>query len=375
EDLAAKAAAKAIPGVDAGLVKPREISTVERHFQPLNQFAFGDPDKGKDAPPSGLNQYLAQLTTLEVALSQLTESRSAPGDEFGNELSRTASAVQRLLGGLDSRTRLLVEPLLMTPIRGSRAGVFKADYAAVSDRWKAEVWETWNTTLAPRFPFNESGGDASLAEFSDFFRPQLGLIWKFFDKEMKDRLERSGDRFVPKAAAEPTPFLPDFLNCLNVAQEITDAVFGTMPEAKVPFAVNIHGAGADISQIALRIDGVPTVYKNETEHWQLTQWPNTGQTKGASLEVKASGFKDEIPREGDFGLFRLLLVGGLKPVGTGREAVPLFVATWSLNREGAPPVTVELKPSKATQPFGRAFFKRMRCPSQVMFNAPAGAQP
>jgi type VI secretion system protein ImpL len=111
------------------------------------------------------------------------------------------------------------------------------------------------------------------------------------------------------------------------------------------------------------------VYKNETEHWQLTQWPNTGQTKGASIEVTASGFKDEIPREGDFGLFRLLLAGGLKAAG------PLFVATWNLNREGAPPVTVELKPSKATQPFARGFFKRMHCPSLVMYNAPAKAQP
>ena len=366
EALAAQALAKAAPGVDAGLAKEREISTVERHFQPLNQFAFGESGKAsKDAPPSGLNQYLAQLTTLEVALTQLNESRTEPGEAFTNELSRTASAVQRLLGGLDSRTRLLVEPLLMTPIRGSAAGAFIADHSALSDRWKAEVWETWNTTLAPRFPFNEAGTDASVAEFSDFFRPQLGLIWKFFDKDLRDRLERSGDRFIPKSAALPTPFLADFLSCLNVAQEITDAVFGSLPEAKVPFAVNIHSAGADISQIALKVDGVATTYKNESEHWQLTQWPNTGQTKGASVLVKAAGFTDEIPREGDFGLFRLLLAGGLKPSGNG-----LFVATWTLNRAETPPVTIEIKPSKATQPFSRNFFKRLRCPSQVVGGGP-----
>ncbi len=316
--MAMKAATQAVPGLDAG-VKEREVSSVERHFEPLTQFAFGDAAKGKDAPPSGLSQYIAQLTTLEVALSQLTESKAEPSDEFAAELSRTAGAVQRLLGGLDGRTRLLVEPLLMTPIRGSRAGVFKADHSALSDRWKAEVWETWNTTLAPRFPFSEAGADASLAEFSDFFRPQLGLIWKFYDSDLKERLEKSGDKFVPKASVEPVPYLPDFLNCLNVAQEITDAVFGTLPEAKVPFAINIHGAGTDVTQIALRIDGTPTVYKNEAEHWQQTQWPGVGQTKGAGLEVQAAGFKDEIPRDGDFGLFRLLLVGGIKPEGTGRE--------------------------------------------------------
>jgi type VI secretion system protein ImpL len=370
--MAAQAATQAIPGLDAG-VKQREVSSVERHFEPLTQFAFGDTSKSKDAPPSGLSQYLAQLTTLEVALSQLTESKAEPSEEFAAELSRTAGAVQRLLGGLDSRTRLLVEPLLMTPIRGSRAGVFKADHSALSDHWKAEVWETWNTTLAPRFPFTDTGGDASLAEFSDFFRPQLGLIWKFFDQNLKERLERSGDKFVPKASAEPAPFLPDFLNCLNVAQEITDAVFGTLPEAKVPFAVNIHSAGADVSQIILRIDGTPTTYKNEAEHWQTAVWPGPGPTKAAGLEVKAAGFTDEIPREGDFGLFRLLLVGGIKPVGTGHETIPIFVSTWTLNRAGAPPVTIELKPAKATQPFMRGFFKRMKCPAQVMSGAAEAA--
>ncbi|HYP77454.1 MAG TPA: type VI secretion system membrane subunit TssM [Polyangiaceae bacterium] len=366
-------AAKAVPGLDAG-VKERSVSSVERYFQPLIEFASGDASKGKDAPPSGLSQYLAQLTTLEVALSQLAESQAAPDASFATELSRTASAVQRLLGGLDSRTRMLVEPLLMTPIRGSRAGVFKADDSALSDRWKAEVWETWNTKLAPRFPFAETGGDVSLAEFSDFFRPQSGLLWKFFERDLSARLERSGDKFVPKAAAVPSAFLPAFLNCINVAQQITDAIFGTLPEAKVPFSINVHSPGSDISQITLRIDGVPTVYKNEAEHWQLAQWPGAGPTKGAALEVKASGFTDEIPREGDFGLFRLLLAGGIKPAGTSQESMPIFVSTWNLNRPGSPPVTIELKPSKATQPFGRGFFARMRCPQQVMAAAPEGPQ-
>jgi len=308
-----------------------------------------------------------------VALSQLAESQAGPDAGFATELSRTASAVQRLLGGLDSRTRLLVEPLLMTPIRGSRAGVFRADDSALSDRWKAEVWETWNSKLAPRFPFTESGGDASLAEFSDFFRPQSGLIWKFYERDLAARLERSGDRFVPKASAVPSAFLPAFLSCINVAQQITDAVFGTLPEAKVPFSINVHSAGADISQIAFKIDGVATVYKNEAEHWQLTQWPGAGATKGAVLEVKASGFTDEIPRDGDFGLFRLLLAGGIKPAGTAQQSTPIFVSTWTLNRPGSPPVTIELKPSKATQPFARGFFARMKCPMQV--TAPGGAAP
>ncbi|HKO53522.1 MAG TPA: type VI secretion IcmF C-terminal domain-containing protein, partial [Polyangiaceae bacterium] len=142
---------------------------------------------------------------------------------------------------------------------------------------------------------------------------------------------------------------------------------------KVPFSVNVHDAGSDISQITLRIDGAATIYKHEPERWQLTQWPGAGPTKGASLEVKASGFTDEIPRDGDFGLFRLLLAGGIKPGANGKEATPIYVSTWTLNRPGSPPVTIELKPSKATQPFARGFFSRMKCPVQIIAGTQAGA--
>jgi type VI secretion system protein ImpL len=371
--IAANSAISKVPGVDGGVDVPqREVSPVERHFDPLLRFAFGDTKGKADAAPSGLSQYIVQLTTLEVALSQLAEAKTEPTNEFAAELSRTAGAVQRLLSGLDARTRLIVEPILMNPIRGSRAGVFKADHAALSDRWKAEVWEIWNTKLAPRFPFAETAGDVSVPEFADFFRPQTGLIWKFFEKDLKDRLEKVGDKFVPKSAAEPVPFLPDALNCLNVAQEITEAIFGTAPEPKMQFGVNIHAAGSNISQITLKVDGVPINYRNEPQRWQPGQWPGTGAPKGAMLEVKGNGFKDEIPREGDFGLFRLLAAGNIKPAGAQVEGVPIFVGVWTLTRPGEPPVTIEFKPSKAVHPFARGFFKRMRCPNQLIFGAAPG---
>ena len=57
-------------GVDAGATE-RQVSPVERHFKPLLRFAFGDSGGSKpDAAPAALSQYLAQLTTLEVALGR-----------------------------------------------------------------------------------------------------------------------------------------------------------------------------------------------------------------------------------------------------------------------------------------------------------------
>jgi type VI secretion system protein ImpL len=283
--------------------------------------------------------------------------------------------VQRLLGGVDARTRLVLEPLLMNPIRGSRTGVVQADYSALSERWKAEVWEVYSSKLAPRYPFAEVAAEVTIPEFTEFFRPQTGTLWKFFTANLEDRLDRNGNRFQPKPSADPLPLRPDFLQCLNVAQEITDAIFGTGTDPLVPFSIKIHPVGSAISEIAFIVDGKPTTYRNEPERWLPVQWPGKGQPAGGVLRVRGAGFTDEIPRLGDFGLFRLLAAGALKPSGAISEGMAVLSGTWALTRPGQPPVSIDFKPAKTVHPFGASFFRRLRCPAAVSHGlaAPPGA--
>ena len=88
------------------------------------------------------------------------------------------------------------------------------------------------------------------------------------------------------------------------------------------------------------------------------------------LKVKGAGFTEEIPREGEFGLFRLLAVGGLKPSDPNKPGV--FKATWALSRAGEPPVTIEIKPTKSAHPFGAGFFNAMKCPAVIMSGGGGG---
>ena len=188
-----------------------------------------------------------------------------------------------------------------------------ADFASLSDSWKKEVWEIYNTKIAPRYPFADAAAEVSLAEFSEFFRPETGQIWKFFGLNLATRLERAGNSYAPKAAADAMPFRPDFLQCLSVAAEITDATFGGGAAVNVPFSIKIHPAGSTVSEVSLTIDGAATVYRNEPERWVPVTWPGSGTPRGAVLQARGAGFNDEIPRLGDFGLFRLLEAGQLKP--------------------------------------------------------------
>ncbi len=364
KEMADKAIDK-LKGGDAG-TPPREISSVERQFQPLLRFAFGDNPSGKaDGAPTGLAQYLVQLNTLYVSLSQLAESRAEPSADFAAELSRTSAAVQILLGGTDPRTRIILEPLLMNPIRGSRAGVVRADFASLSEHWKAEVWENYNTKIQTRFPFANTQDEVTVPEFVEFFRPESGILWKFFKANLEGRLDKVGDGFAPKPSADPMPFRADFLTCLGVAGQITEAIFGSTPEPNLQFAIRIHPVGAEVAEIAFVVDGQATVYRNEPERWAPVQWPGKGDPHGGTLVVKGASFTDQIPRLGDFGLFRLLASGGIKPTGQNVGGLPVLAATWNMTRGDQPPVSIDIRPSKTVHPFGRDFFHRLRCPPEV----------
>ncbi|HYP87886.1 MAG TPA: ImcF-related family protein, partial [Polyangiaceae bacterium] len=351
--------------VDAGAPPPRVVGPVERQMEPLLRFGFGEGSVGAaDAAPSKLSLYLAQLATLEAALSQLAET-NAPAAESDAALARTSTAVQGLLGGLDPRTRMTLEPLLMNPIRGTRTGVMNADFVSLSESWQKEVWEVYSTKLAPRYPFADAPAEVSLAEFSDFFRPDSGLIWKFYTANLAGRLERSGNAYAARRAADAMPFRADFIQCLNVAAEITDATFGGAQNPNVPFSIKMHPAGSNIAEISLTVDGAATVYRNEPERWLPVAWPGTGSPHGGVLQARGAGFTDEIPRLGDFGIFHLLEAGGLKPSTASGEGAGVLSASWTLSRSGETPVTIDVRPAKSVHPFGKGFFRRLRCPASV----------
>jgi type VI secretion system protein ImpL len=368
KNLAALAADKAM-GKDAEAPGERKVSPVERYFKSLLRFGSGDGGGSKaDATPTGLSQYLGQVSNLAIALRQLSESKAQATTEFQAELARTAAGVERLLNGVDAGTRLLLDPLLMNPIRGGRQGVITSGNEMLQEKWQKEVYELWSAKLAPRYPFSDAAAEeVSLPEFSDFFRPTAGALWKFYDKNLTDYLDRTGNNFALKPTVEAGSLRADFLRCLNLAAEITDALYGTAPEPLVSFALRMHSVGAQVSEITFRVDGQATVYRNEPERWVGAQWPGKGTPRAASIQVKGAGFTDEIARSGDFGFFRLLAAsGGLK--GGGADGA--LVANFTLSRPGLASVPVDFRPAKAVHPFHADFFRRLRCPAEVLQGGP-----
>lgn len=345
----------------------RKITPVEREFGRLLTFAFGDtpPANGApatDLPPSSLSQYLDALRTLEVSLKQIQEAAVEPGAQFRDELSRTSASVERLLTTLTQTERLAIEPLLMNPIRGSQTAVSGAEGAQLNDRWRTEVWDPYRRMVS-NYPFVATAPyDVPLADFAEFFRPSTGTIWRFYDELLAGRLLRSGSRFAPRPSELKAGFRGDFLSCLTNAQNITEAMFrGDSSDPHLPFSVKIQ-AVSGVAAITLKVDGQSLVYRNGPENWSSMQWPGKDGPPGALLEVLGEKLKERIPGHGEFGFFKLLATGGIKPVAPGAAELE---ASWNVDG-GQRRVVMQFRPPSSRHPFGKSFFSALQCPPSAV---------
>ncbi len=357
-ELAEAALRATAAGTPASVLEP-EPSLVERQFRGVLAFAFGEANNSTVVATSPLGQYLDQLRTVQVGLRQLDHAEVEPDAEFMAQMERAALAVQHLLSPLERADRLVLEGLLMKPLRGGQTLVRGKDTSLLTERWRADVFAPVQDLLR-YYPFDPAArSDVPLTALSEFLAPGKGALWKFFDARLASRITVAGGRFVAKTANDGERMQAGLLHCLDVAKDIGEAVFGSGSEhPSVPFAVRLSPVGQKISSVSLSVDGRTVVYDIEPEKWQALEWPGTG-APGAAIAVQGPGFKGELRHEGEFGFVRLLNAGGIRPTAPGER---LLEATWDVG-DGTR-VNIQLRPASDSHPFGHNFFQRLKCPSQ-----------
>jgi type VI protein secretion system component VasK len=346
----------------------RAVSPVEQQFRGMLAFAFGDAASSSMSANAPLFQYVDQLRSLEVSLRELRDQDAEIGANFEAQLAGAARTVERLLQPLDKGHRLAVERLLMSPVHSSQSLVRRHDAVVISDKWRADVLAR-GQSLARYYPFDVRARDhAPLQEFSAFLAPKGGALWKFFEMHLAARVQESGARFILRTSTDRTVVQPAFLDCLNAAKEIRDAVFATDAAVpSVPFAIRLSPVGENVSSLVLDVDGQSAIYKNEPERWQSMTWPGDTGMHGASIRARGPGFADEIRHDGEFGWIRLLTDGGIRPVGEDKRVLE---ASWSL-RHGATRVRIQIRPATDAHPFRFGFFTQLDCTAQL-FNTKGG---
>lgn len=363
--------------LDAGalLDRDRAASPVELAFKPI--VSFGVPPAAAPGapppPPTGLSQYQAILRKLIGVLTDLKDSKTPPDPKaLTGEFEQAYRATTALLADQDAFTRPLMSPLLLDPVASSWASVQNDAGGAAGGLWEMTAWKTWSTKLEGTYPFDANAPtDAKIEDYAEFFRPDKGQLWAFYEQTLKSSLDREGSDFIPtRRFKAQVGYTSEFLRCLRRSAKITDATFGADPKTPaVGFEVNLHSVSPDISEVTIEVDGLSRTYTNTPEEWLSVTWPaKDAKTRGAKVKVRGiSGMSEEIVRAGDFGLFRLLDAAKVEPgvvTAKGRE-VPVLVATWRLASQPGGTVKIDLKPQRSDAPFARGFFAGLECPRLI----------
>lgn len=358
---------------EAAKAETKPISPVELAFRPLIDFGVAPPPpKGQKKAQTGLDDYEATLSGLVAALTDLRDASPNPDpSQVAGDFQKAYRGTSAQLTDQTGFTRPMLSPLLMRPISFAWVGVVHDAGSAASGLWEAEVWSKWRAKLQGRYPFTSSPNDAALADFTAFFQPDKGILWDFYDKNLKGSLKRDGDSFQPiRRFRSSMGYTGPFLNtCMKRGADITTTLFDEKGAPGVDFEVNLHTVSRDVSQVTLSIDGATHTYENHPEQWLKAHWPaEKSKDRGGSVQVL--GYHDldeEIIRKGDFGFYRLLDAATSIERGQagGRpDGEPTLVVTWKLRTRDAF-VSVDIRPSKDDNSLTTGLFRDYNCPRVI----------
>ena len=340
-----KAANAKLAGLRGKLSGPDEV---EKHFDTFLKFGPSEQPGVKSA----LESYLDQLRTVGIAIKVYLETQEAK--PFRSAVQGAKFEIEDLISRYrDNGWDSVLRKLLLPPLQATEEAVAGAGASAANRNWCEAVVTPFETLLAKRYPFKRDGVDAPLPEVEKFFQPDKGTLWKYYAESLKSDIETDGKSFrvLPNAGVKYTSKLTGFL---ARAQQLTDALFadaggkiGMPVDVRIWPASTAEGGNAAnlVSKIVFEIGGQkPVVYQNWKESWVRTGFPG----RGAKLRVSTTkGEVEEIAREGDWGLFRLLDEAKQNRQVDTEE---YLTAVWPLASTQAR-IRVDFRPTSLSRPF------------------------
>jgi type VI secretion system protein ImpL len=339
--------ASKIPGIGQKLeeagVGQHEDSPVQQKFHPFLVFSGTAKDEkaGADVP---LDKYLSELEKLTVVLG---DAGSQPAPDQANQFATTKHAIDTLLDAFVEPTRSKVRKLLMAPVESTIVVKRRSDDTSLGQDWKTAVWTFWHDQLRDRWPFNQRSRDvADFEDFRKFFQPTTGILWDFVNKSLKDRVELSGNRYIPKADAD-SPVGTDVFPCLNVSKQISDTFFGTDNGLKL--SVWVDWTASDVTEAKFLLDKKPIPLTRG--QWTPVKWSGENEV---TLECVQAGLHQDASGYHSFALFDLFkTLGGLNPTGNGAYSAQ------------SPPLSVKVRALGDNDAFRADFFSKLSCPETV----------
>lgn len=347
------------------------------HFLAVHNLIAPQKD-AKEDPPFSL--YLAELRKAHQMFRPVlrlettgpdtkTLAKSIVAGE-SNDLMQGVIKTDALLQKLDTELRESMLAVLSEPWFMTMRGVLDRTRLDIDRRWGADVFQACQRTIEGKFPFRSSGEDAVVADVVDFFHPQNGALWRFYQAELKPFVEESGDQLVRRTwNGVGMPFSDAFMDSLERARFISDGLF-TRGSPDLGSVIEVYPyppqgfAGRTVSEVRLDIGGQPLRYRMEPQEWWEMRWPGPMPSAGATLLVQLGTSWITKEYKDVWGLFKLMRAGLIET--TDHNDVKVSVQ-WELQSSDAKSLHVryDVKGKSVRNPFRPGFFEQFNCMQHV----------
>ena len=153
-----------------------------------------------------------------------------------------------------------------------------------------------------------------MADLAEVFHPDNGLLWKFYQAELKPFIVEGADGWEMRKWADMGLTLSEeFLNSLVHTRLLSESLFpkgsGDAGAVFELYPYPPQGGVKNVTEIRLEIGGQALRYRMEPQEWHEMKWPGPTPASGAILQVNVAGvwltkeFKDW------WGLFRMIQAG------------------------------------------------------------------
>lgn len=334
------------------------------------KFVLGSPDGSK---PPELNAVIVQYGIISGIMESIRGGQDLSKDYAVNVLSQRAvefpTALQMIKGALYNTPAL--QSLFVDPIKLSWRAILSDASQYLNSQWKSKVYDFYNKTLANSFPFKNNGPDAPIQDFKDFFKPQNGILWSFFNDELSAFINK--DRWKTNQwENEGINFSNDFINALRRADDISSTLFkgGDMNvsfrlKPQLPDSKPIRGQKPIVEQVYLNINGEDDYYKMGSPFGKDYSWPSGRGAPAARLNISIRNYGTSETKsfEGEWAMFKLFQNASTMP----GESASQFNLSWLFQKENVYDVSVtyQLSAGSSKNPFNSGFFKSLIIPGSI----------
>jgi type VI secretion system protein ImpL len=343
---------------------------VDREFSNLHEFVFGQSSGEALGKIAGcLEQYVYLAGVLESLRGDSEACKNYSVRIIKQGAGELPTAMKEIQSSLYP-SLLAIRKIFETPVKNVWIAIIRDTQEYLNAQWRLRVYDHYNRTLSSFYPFTINGMDAPLEDFEEFFNPEVGVLWTFFNDELDDFVNKDPWR-TNKWEDVGIGLSRQTINALSLADDFGKTMFkggvlnlSFQMKPMRPVSQLINGEKPIVEQIYLYINGFEDKYYSGSPYWIDIDWPIKRGKAGAKLNIsiRGQGSAEEKYFDGEWALFRLLDLANIE-----RKSSRLYQMSWTFAKQNTYDVRVayELRASSTNNPFKQGYLKPFSLPKKI----------